>query len=193
MKRLPAKAPLWALAIALGLASCQGLEHKTALEGRVERIETDEDEYSDADVPIGGSLVVMSMPIQGASNKFGWEAGYGAGSDSFDLSSGEYELQSQDAWLGVRYAMSDGHWRPYLSAGVQWTQHEVNLEFLGVETKRATDDIGPYVEAGLQLRFNRSLHMSLGYRETIGLEGHLPPLEVDLDTSRAFLGIGVSF
>ncbi len=185
--------PLWAIAFALCLGSCRSLEHKTAIEGRFEMVETDEELYQDAGEPVGGSVALLSMPIQGASHRLGWEIGVGRSEDSFDLALGEYTLQSEDAWVGLRYSFLDGHWRPYVSAGAQFTQHEVTLDFMGVETIRRTDDIGPYVEAGLQLRLSRALHVSLGYRETIGLEGSLPPLDLDLDSSRSFLGFGWSF
>ena len=184
---------LLASTLALSLFSCLGPQHRTAVEGRFVVTETDEELYQDAGDPLGGSLAILSMPIQGATHGLGWEVGFGQGEDSFDLSLGEYALQTEDAWAGLRYTFLDGHWRPYLGVGAQWSQHEVTLEYLGVETSRSTNDIGPYVEVGMQLRLNKALHLSVGYRETIGLEGSLPPLDVDLDTSRSFLGVGFSF
>ncbi len=186
-------ATLWVLALAFGLGSCRNLEHKTALEARIDWIDADEEFYQDAGEPVGGSVALLSMPIQGASHRLGWEVGAGSAQDSFDLALGEYSLQTEDAWIGLRYSFLDGHWRPYLSAGAQFSQHEVTLDFMGVETQRSTDDIAPYVEAGLQLRLSRDWHVTLGYRETIGMEGSLPPLDLDLDTSRSFLGVGWSF
>jgi len=184
---------LAACAIALGLVACTHYQHKSTIELRAVGVQTQEDAFQDADEPVGGALSYVSMPIQGSDNLWSWEFRVGQAEDSFDLTQGSYALSTRDAWLGTRYTFLDGHWRPYLGAGVQYTDHSVTLDFNGMSLERSTDDVGVYGEVGLQLRLTRALHLSLGYRETFGMEGDLAPLELDLDTQRAFFGVGWSF
>ncbi|MEZ5974956.1 MAG: outer membrane beta-barrel protein [Planctomycetota bacterium] len=181
------------LGLLLGGVSCQSTQSRLALEARYVTADSEESSYDEADSPVGGAFQMSSMPIQGADHRLGWELGLGQSSDSFALPAGSYDLTHREAWLGLRYSFLDGHVRPYISGGVQYTQHAVTLEFGGSTIERKTDDIGPYGEAGLLLRLNPSLHTVLGYRRTFGMEGEMSPLELDLDTRQVFLGVGLSF
>ncbi len=179
--------------IAFLAVSCQSDSYRIALEGRLERGYSAESSFEPGDDPIGASVAIVSIPVQGAEYPIGWELGYGEGNDSFGIAGGEYELQHRETWAGVNYSFLDGHWRPYLGAGVQFSQQSVDLTFGGSELKQDTDDWGPYLEAGLRLRFNLANHFVMGYRRTMGLEGNIGALDVDLDYAQVFLGFGYSF
>ncbi len=179
--------------IALLAVSCQSGTYRLAFEGRFEQDYSEEESFEPGDNPIGASVAIVSVPIQGAEWPIGWELGFGQGIDSFRIPGGEYELWHRKAWAGVNYAFLDGHWRPYLGTGVQLSQQGVDLTLGGSELKQDTYDIGPYVEAGMRVRFNLSSHFVMGYRRTIGLEGSLGALDVDLEYGQAFVGFGYSF
>ncbi len=133
------------------------------------------------------------MPVAGANSLWGLELGVGHAEDDLELGNGEYNLQERSAWLGVRYSFLDGHYRPYVGTGVQFSQHEVTLKFGGAETVRTTDGYGVYGEAGMQMRLTQAWHVLLGYRQTFGIEGSFGGLDLNLDTRRGFAGFGWSF
>lgn len=173
--------------------SCQSGTYRLAFEGRFAQASSSEESFDGADEPTGASVAMVSVPIQGAKHAFGWEVGVGEGKDSYRIVGGEYELRHREAWLGVNYSFLDGHWRPYVGGGLQYSQQDVDLTFGGASTGRRTDDFGPYVEAGMRVRFNRSTHLVLGFRRTLGLEGNIGAMDVDLDYAQGFIGFGYSF
>ncbi len=179
--------------ISLLAFSCQSGSYRLAFEGRFAQAEASEESFDGADEPTGASVALVSLPIQGAKHQFGWEMGVGEGTDSYRIVGGEYELRHREAWLGVNYSFLDGHWRPYVGAGLQYSEQDVDLTFGGATNGQSTDDFGPYVEAGLRVRFNLSTHLVLGYRRTMGLEGSISSMDVDLDYAQAFFGFGYSF
>lgn len=179
--------------IALLAVSCQSGSYRLAFEGRFEQSNSEEDSFEPGDNPIGASVAIVSLPIQGADLPIGWELGYGEGNDSFRIVGGEYKLRHREVWAGVNYAFLDGHWRPYVGAGLQFSQQDVDLTFGGAEMKQNAHDFGPYLEVGMRARFNLSTHFVMGYRRTLGLEGNLEALDVDLDYAQAFIGFGYSF
>ncbi len=179
--------------IAFLAVSCQSGSYRLAFEGRFEQGHSQEDIFEPGDNPVGASVAIVSIPIQGAEWPIGWELGFGEGNDSFRVTGGEYKLRHREAWAGVNYAFLDGHWRPYVGAGLQFSQQDVNLTFGGTELKQDAYDFGPYMEAGLRVRFNLSTHIVMGYRRTVGLEGNIGALDVDLDYAQAFAGFGYSF
>lgn len=173
--------------------SCQSGSYRLAFEGRFSHSNSSEDAFEGADEPTGASVAIVSLPIQGAKHQFGWEMGVGEGNDSYRIVGGEYELRHREAWLGVNYSFLDGHWRPYVGGGLQYSQQDVDLTFGGGTTNRRTDDFGPYVEAGMRVRFNLSTHLIVGFRRTMGLEGNIGAMDVDLDYAQGFIGFGYSF
>ncbi|MBL4770030.1 MAG: outer membrane beta-barrel protein [Planctomycetes bacterium] len=185
--------PIAPLLLALLAFSCQSGSYRLAFEGRFAQSNAEEESFTGADKPQGASVAILSLPIQGAKRQVGVEFGVGEGEDSLRIAGGEYELRHREIWLGVNYAFLDGHWRPYVGGGVQYSQQEVNLTFGGSTMERTTEDFGPYVEAGMRVRFNVSTHFVIGYRRTIGLDGNIGATDVDLDYSQGFIGFGYSF
>ncbi|MCA9001118.1 MAG: hypothetical protein KDB61_04280, partial [Planctomycetes bacterium] len=131
------------LLLALSAQSCQSSPHRLAFEGRLGRATAEESSFNGGGEPTGGSIAVLSLPFQGA-NTVGWEFGLGEGKDTLMLVGGDYELRHREAWLGLHYALLDGHWRPYLGAGIQYTQQDVDLTYDRAKMYNRTHDVGPY-------------------------------------------------
>ncbi|HPF14908.1 MAG: outer membrane beta-barrel protein [Planctomycetes bacterium] len=181
------------LLLALSSTACQSAQQRLAIEWRFDSARAQEDLYEDADPLDGAALSVHSLPIQGADHKLGWELGLGEGKEMFAFTNGTYTLRQRQAWLGLRYTFLDGHWRPYLGAGAQYTRHDILLDYLGNGMEKRADDFGPYLEAGLLVRISKEWHAVLGYRETFGMQAQVDAADLDLDTAQTFVGVGFSF
>ncbi len=181
------------LLLALLAVSCQSGSYRLAFEGRLMQAYADEGFSDSVDEPIGASVVMVSLPIPGVTYPVGWELGAGEGRDSFHFVGGEYKLRHREAWAGVNYAFSDGHWRPYVGGGLQFSQQQMDLTLSGSTLQQNLQDFGPYLEAGMRTHFTRSTHFVVGFRRTFGLEGSVGVSDVDLDYTKAFVGFGYSF
>jgi hypothetical protein len=152
----------------------------------------DEDDWEPVEEPLA---VSVEFDHYGRFDPAGFEIGFSYAEDSGDVGPVEIDSQIWELYGGVRktFSLAEDRLHPYISAGMSWSNAEVDASAGGLSSNIDDDALGFYLRGGVYYTFGGGLNLGLDYRKLLGADFDAEGASADGDFDQFSLSLGYSF